>query len=432
MNARFDAPVWAGVERRLAEVERFIPEVPPWSQPADAVASARVRAGAAFGRSIVTRSPRRQGLVLVLTVVAALLALIAAVLLVGAPRTEVDRREEPFGPLGIYRSSDTGASSTVLPDGRVLIASGEWMGMGTEVGAGTDVWDPVEGRAATGTPSVGRVMSAATLLLDGRVLVTGGFGGPYAYASSAVASAEIWDPSSGTFSTTGSMANERVGHAATLLPDGRVLVIGGVGPQGWLTSAEIWDVATAGFTPAGDFAGPEGVDTATLLPSGDVLVLGKGAAKLWQPATETFASASSDLAVTGSTPATATSLLDGRVLIIARSSERTQPSAFITSDGQTALPAGSLLQPRMRYAATLLWDGRVLITGGVREEQGPPMASVEVFDPADGLFREAPPLAQPVAGHEALLLPDGRVLIVFDVNAPDGQAEPFIYDPTAP
>jgi hypothetical protein len=431
MNARFDAPVWAGVERRLAEVERFIPEAPPSAQRADAVASASVRAGTAFGRPSVTRSPRRQVLMLVLTVVAALLALIAAVLLVGAPNTEVDRREEPFGPFGIYRSSNTRASAAVLTDGRVLIVSGTWEDLGSDVAAGTDIWVPVQGRAATGAPSVARVMAAATLLLDGRVLVTGGFGGPYANYSSAVASAEIWDPSSGAFSATGSMAQERVGHTATLLSDGRVLVIGGTEPKGSPTSAEIWDEATGGFTPAGDLARLEGADTATLLPSGDVLVIGSGAAELWQSATGTFRLASGDLAAAGFWGATATGLLDGRVVIMPRNTEGRPPSAFITSDGLTAVSVGSLLQPRMRYAATLLWDGRVLITGGVGTWLGPPLASVEVFDPADGQFREAPPLAQPVDNHTALLLPDGQVLIVFDVNGPDGHAEPFIYDPNA-
>jgi hypothetical protein len=376
--------------------------------------------------------------VLALAVVAALLALVAAALLVGRPRDEVERLDEPFGPFGIHRSSDAGASAVVLPDGRVLIASGTWTQMGAVVDPGVDIWDPTSGRTAAGTAVVGRIMSAATLLLDGRVLVTGGFGGPGAYGSNAVATAELWDPATGTFSATGSMALARVGHTATLLADGRVLVIGGVGREGIITlnPAELWDPATGTFRPAGElageFAGSAGLFSATLLPSGDVLALGRGGpGQIWRVASETFMGAPAALTSLGET--TATPLLDGRVLVILGHEgglAPRSPSAVILFD-ETTTSIGPLLRPRSRYATTLLPDGRVLISGGVESDQGPPMASVEVFDPALGTFSEASPLAVPVSNHQALLLPDGRVLIVFDVNGPDGQAEPFIYDPSA-
>ena len=421
MNARFDAAVWSGVERRLAGVEGFIPDAPPWTQPADSVINDGVRPGSAFRRVGARSISHRRRLVLALTVAAAVLALIALALLVGAPTNQVDRRDEPFGPFGIHRSSDSGGSAAVLPDGRVLIASGSWEQMGTVVGPRIDIWDPVRGRVDAGAFVVGRVHAAATLLLDGRVLVTGGFGGPYAYSSSAVATAEVWDPGTGAFEATGSMRVPRVNHTATLLRDGRVLVIGGTGPGGSVTSAEIWDPATGVFRDAGDFTGSGGFHTAALLPSGDVLVLGTGLGELWRVATERFSNLQGTPSIIGST--TVTMLLDGRLFVIR------DGVAFITADGLSTTPAGSLPGPRGRYATTLLPDGRVLISGGVEAEQGPAMTSVLMFDPVYRSFRAAPPLAHPVDRHMALLLPDGRVLIVFDVNGPDGQASPFIYDP---
>jgi large repetitive protein len=429
MNARFDEAVWAGLDRRLAAVEALIPDPPPWTQTADTVAAGRVRAGTAFGTSGARPASRRRQLVRVLAVVAALLALLAVALLVGAPREFVDRRDEPFGPWGIHRSSDAGGSAAVLPDGRVLIASGTWEQMGTVVGSGMDIWDPAQGRVATGPAGIGRIGSAATLLLDGRVLVTGGYGGPYAYASSSLASAELWDPRSGAFAATGSMLEERVNHTATLLPDGRVLVIGGGGREGPTASAEVWNPATGNFTSAGRLIGSAGHRTATLLPSGDVLILGDGPGQLWRMATEAFTPAH-DLPP-GVDITSATALLDGRLLVIGTQSGRplAPPAAFIVSVGSGFSRVGELLDGRLRYATTLLADGRVLITGGV-DASGEDLRSAELWDPVTGNATPAPSLARAVSGHAALLLTDGRVLIVPDVVGPEGTTQPLVYQPT--
>ena len=100
--------------------------------------------------------------------------------------------------------------------------------------------------AATGEMSVGRAGASATLMYDGRILVTGGTTG-----GGVSASAEGYSPAAGTFTTAPAMLTARANHTSSLLPDGRVLVAGGVGANGQaLNAAEIYDPATIMWTPA--------------------------------------------------------------------------------------------------------------------------------------------------------------------------------------
>ena len=133
----------------------------------------------------------------------------------------------------------------------------------------SEVWDPATGTfSPAGSLTEARSIHTATLLTDGRVLLVGGWGtGP-------LASAEVWDPATGTFSATGSLAEDRGGHGATLLADGRVLAVGGDGSAGSLASAEVWDPATGTFSATGSLTEARSNHTATLLPDGRVLVVG--------------------------------------------------------------------------------------------------------------------------------------------------------------
>ena len=248
------------------------------------------------------RRPMRLRVLLVpLVALALLLALAIGVVTLSTPDEPAPSPAVDAFNGGTLRSAaGSGHSATLLPDGRVLVISGTWRGgaYGATVNS-AELWDPVEGSSTpTGRLVTGRPTATATLLSDGRVLVVGGFGG-LAYPSTAVAAAEVWDAASDSFREAGELAQPRVLHTATLLQDGRVLVIGGDGPDGQLASAEVWDPTTERFRSAGSLAAPRTGHTATPLADGRVLVLGGSTssddglttsfvtvAELWDPSTE--------------------------------------------------------------------------------------------------------------------------------------------------
>ena len=117
---------------------------------------------------------------------------------------------------------------------------------------------------STGSMATGRIGHTATLLNGGKVLVTAGVGPSFNY----IGSAELYDPSTGIFSPTGSMAAARIFHTATLLNGGKILVAGGIGYSGYNASAELYDPSTGTFSPTRSMATARIYHTATLLKGG--------------------------------------------------------------------------------------------------------------------------------------------------------------------
>jgi len=277
------------------------------------------------------------------------------------------------GPLAEARQLHT---ATALGDGRVLVIGGKapFDGAGTDAIAVAEMWDPITGSfVPAGSIAEARYGHTATLLPDGRVLVVGGYGEDATWLDSA----EVWDPTTGEFESAGSLGVGRHAHSATLLPNGEVLVVGGYGGEWeWLTSAEIWNPETRSFTPAGELVEARWRHDAALLPDGRVLVVGgaetihpRTLVEIWDPETASFA------------------------------------------------PAGELEQGRTEHTTTVLTDGRVLVAGGAPGGDPWEVASVEVWDPAASSITASGPLEFARSAHSATLLPTGNVLVVGGTNS---------------
>ena len=150
-----------------------------------------------------------------------------------------DPATSTFSPAG---SHDSHREGTTLPDGRVfVIGDGE-----------AEVWDPATSTfSPSGSfPGAYGGTSTVTALADGRALIVGGCSETQSCVAFADV-AEVWEPDTETFVTAGSLSVTRADHSATLLPDGRVLVVGGFGePLGTTcgfhdcvvrASAEVWE-----------------------------------------------------------------------------------------------------------------------------------------------------------------------------------------------
>ena len=265
---------------------------------------------------------------------------------------------------------------------------------------------------------VHRTRHTATLLPDGRVLVVGGMTAtsPYAYSGTA----EIYDPVNNTWSAAGTvLAGGLSQHTATLLADGRVFVAGGDGGSGLLATAFFYAPSTNSWSPAASLSAAQRMATATLLPDGRVLVVpGIGPSGLtancgiYTPSTNSWASA-------GSLPFarymhTATLLPDGRVLVAGgrNSLDVSQSSAMIydTWSTGTTSAAGAMTTARRGPTATLLPNGKVLLAGG-RSANGTRLSSADLYDHTARTFGATGAMATARQDHSATLLPNGHVLV---------------------
>jgi WD40 repeat protein len=202
------------------------------------------------------------------------------------------------------------------------------------------------------------------LLPNGKVLVAGGLDG-----SGSLASAELYDPAKGNWTATGSLGDARIFHTATLLSNGKVLVAGGLDVSGSLASAELYDPAGGTWSATGNLGAPRVNHSATLLPNGRVLVAGGAdnngplaSAELYDPANGMW---------------TAT---------------------------------GSLATASFRHTPTLLPNGKVLVAGGIGSDFYA-LARAELYDTASGSWTATGSLAPARYGHTATLLPNGKVLV---------------------
>jgi hypothetical protein len=221
----------------------------------------------------------------------------------------------------------------------------------------------------------------ATLLEDGKVLIVGGDN-----HSGIVNQVELLDPASQTSSLAAMPIVARTDHTATRLADGRVLIIGGRDQNGSLTSTEIYNPLTATFTAGPSLTTPRGGHTATVLANGAILVAGgdaSGSAELYNPTTQRFSLIAGSMN-TARKFQSAILLNNGQVLIVggvgAQNNVLNTAEIYDPSSQSFYVPPTDMQTPRALATLKLLADGKVQIIGGDAE------LSMEVFDPSNGIF----------------------------------------------
>lgn len=228
--------------------------------------------------------------------------------------------------------------------------------------------------------SLGRSRHTATLMEDGRVLVVGGL----VPAGSATPTVEIYDPETDVWSAAAPLPVPRSRHVALRLPDGRILVAGGRSPgAGSLPSAEVYDPRSDTWTPTGPMS--DGHDNF----AGVVLA-------------------------------------DGRVLVAGGVSFEGGPGQPVTKAVELYDPARNawsrtdhMANARFGHGLTLLSDGRVLVTGGTNSSPDcAPLRTAETYDPVLGRWRNVSVMDMPRGFHGAVRLLDGSVLAVGGLGPP--------------
>lgn len=339
-----------------------------------------------------------------------------------------------FTPTGSLKEARGLHTATLLPDNKVLVAYGSNSSSYTDatgyVGLSSiEVYDPGTGTFTeiVGEDGTGIFGHTATLLPNGKVLLAGGFvNSVWDYSGSTSDNgAGLYDPATGVLSGTGNMTANRGGHTATLLTTGKVLVAGGADqdPTGkGLASAELYDPSTGTFTQTGNMAVGRFLHTATPLQTGKVLIVGGGltstsdpvaTAEIYDPATGLFSMTGA--MATAREQHTATLLTDGRVLIVGGESAVAGSSGLQATataeiyDPTTGLfsPTEAMSEARSLHTATLLPDGTVLIAGGGKDN-----STAEVYNETTGSFSITGGMEVGRSGHTATLLPDGSVLVV--------------------
>jgi hypothetical protein len=315
----------------------------------------------------------------------------------------------------------------LLPSGKVLVSGGSGAGLVSAA----ELYDPAAGTwTPTGSLATARVYHTATLLANGKVLVVGG-----AVGGSVVSSGELYDPAAGTWGTTGSLAKARGSHTATLLADGSVLVAGGYDAGGLaLSSAELYDPATGTWTLTGSLATGRLNHTATLLSNGAVLAVGgyagsgvyRSSAELYDPVGRTWTPTGS--LATARSLHTTTLLPDGTVLVAGGSGSGTFSSAELYNPATgTFANTNSLAAHRYGHTASLLPTGRVLVVGGFA---GSVVPSAEMYDPAAGTWAAMSSLGTARDFHTATLLPSGKVLVAGGYGTGGALSSAELHDPT--
>jgi len=327
-------------------------------------------------------------------------------------------------------------TATLLKDGRVLVAGGADDKWGESTLATCEIYDPATGQwSQAASMSTPRNSHTATLLKDGRVLVAGGYGG----AGYATSTCEIYDPVSDRWTTIAPMLTQRFRHQMILLNDDSVLVVGG--RRGnidrndvqdvWspLASCEIYSISADKWTAAGAMNQIRVEFGIGLLPDGRVLVAGgidkldvvgqaghpsitTASCEIYDPVTnkwsytDAFQSARNFVRLIGLDNNEILSVGGGFATDALRSCE------IFTGEMDLWRSTGDLNEPRFVAEAVRLPNGDIMTVGGWNKVWSSQTASAELYDVSTGRWAALPSMATERGWHTATLLNTGEILVV--------------------
>jgi N-acetylneuraminic acid mutarotase len=309
-----------------------------------------------------------------------------------------------------------------MQDGRVIVTGGQFnkhfnfIFQQSDFLTSTEIFDPATNTwAMAGNMQVGRSAHTTTLLPNGKVLVVGGTDG-----TNALSDAELLDPITRVWTKTGPMLVARARHQTTLLSDGKVLISGGndlINSAG-MKSCELFDPTTNLFSATGDMKAFHDMDSTVLMGDGRVLA---GSGYIWEaynPQTREWTSLSG-----GPGGGVMGLLNDGRVIAIGT---EMAVSLFEPATNTWTDAGSSGLDRWDGYSVTVLKNGKVLVVGGL-DHGFAPLVQADLYDPIARTWSRAGALNLPRSGHDALALVDGRVLITSGGEVAGGE----LYDPTS-
>jgi hypothetical protein len=306
---------------------------------------------------------------------------------------------------GNMKVSRAGHSATLLPNGQVLIAGGENSSAGL---TSAELYDPTTGKwTLTGSMATGRYAHSAVLLPSGEVLVAGGIvstniKGIVSYS----AAAELYNPSTGQWTTTGSMAAPRFAHGVALLQNGQVLVAGGANASGFLASAELYEPSTGKWTETGSLTYARSTH-ATLLQSGQVLMAGGSVtgntAELYSNGVWSLTSA-----MKFSHPSTSAAALPSGDVVVFGGHLSSYAGEFYDPSAGTWTATHNIGVNPPSGPLTLLITGKVLLAGG--ESGYGTDALCRLYDPSTLSWLLTGSMNQARAAHTTTLLANGQVL----------------------
>ena len=298
----------------------------------------------------------------------------------------------------------------LLHNGQVLVAGGDGS---NGLLASAELYNPANGQwSATGSMNTAGG-GAMTVLQNGQVLLTG-------------ADAELYNPSTGIWTVTGNMSTALYAYTQTLLPNGKVLVAGGyerncgTPPCPVLSSAELYDPSTSTWSPTGSMSTARSGHTATLLQNGRVLVAGGdsfGPAELYNPATGQWTATGS--MNTARIYQYAVLLANGQVLVLFGSNDLTGTGLVTSTEvydpatGRWTVNGNTGATAQFAFSVTLLNTGKVLIAGGANCVYPRPCVEVstaELYDPTVGASTLTGSMNVARSSHSATLLTNGQVL----------------------